>query len=71
MTKGGDSLTSDCATIGMHFETQTALVLEAAFDRGRVTSDGGLSWLFEAGSEPGLCEAISECAPGWREGGDL
>jgi len=26
----------------MHFDTQTALALEAAFDGGRITSDSGL-----------------------------
>jgi hypothetical protein len=43
----------------MRFETRTALALEAAFDGGRITSDGGLVWL----SEMGLCEAISEQVP--------
>jgi len=28
---------------------------EAAFDGGRITSDGGLLWLAEADSELGLC----------------
>jgi hypothetical protein len=36
---------NDCATQKMRFETQTALALEAAFDGGRITSDGGLLWL--------------------------
>jgi hypothetical protein len=57
----------DCATSGMHFETQAALALEAAFDGGRITSDGGLLWLAEADGELGLCEAISECVPEWRK----
>jgi hypothetical protein len=50
----------------MRFDTQTALVLEAAFDGGRITSDGGLVWLSRMDSEMGLCEAISECVPEWR-----
>jgi hypothetical protein len=57
----------DCATQKMRFETQTALALEAAFDGGRITSDGGLLWLAEADEELGLCEAISECVPEWRK----
>jgi hypothetical protein len=57
----------DCATSGMHFETQAALALEAAFDGGRITSDGGLLWLAEADGELGLCEAISGCVPEWRK----
>jgi Transposase DDE domain group 1 len=58
---------TDCATSGMRFGTQTALALEAAFDGGRITSDGGLMWLSEADSELGLCEAISEHVPEWRK----
>src|SRR3712207_3563232 len=51
----------------MGFEAQTALALEAAFDGGRLTSDGGLLWLAEADSELGLCEALSEHVPEWRK----
>jgi Transposase DDE domain group 1 len=56
----------DCATSRMRFETQTALALEAAFDGGRLTSDGGLLWLSRMDSELGLCERISEFIPEWR-----
>ena len=56
----------DCATTTMRFETQTNLALEAAFDGGRITSDGGLVWLSRMDSELGLCEAISECVEEWR-----
>jgi hypothetical protein len=56
----------DCATNKMRFETQAALTLEATFDGGRFTSDGGLLWLAEVDSEMGLCEAVSECIPEWR-----
>jgi Transposase DDE domain group 1 len=57
----------DCATQPMRFDTQTALALEAAFDGGRLTSDGGLVWLSKMDSEMGLCEAISECVQEWRK----
>lgn len=57
---------SDCATTRMNFETHAALDLQASFDGGRITSDGGLPWLSEADSQLGLCEAISECVPEWR-----
>jgi hypothetical protein len=50
----------------VRFETPTPLALEAAFDGGRITSDGGLLWLARADSELGLCEAISEHVPEWR-----
>jgi hypothetical protein len=56
----------DCATQTMRFETEGSLALEAAFDGGRLTSDGGLLWLARVDSEMGLCEAISECVPQWR-----
>ena len=58
---------SDCATSGMRFETGCALTLEAAFDGGRITSDGGLVWLQRMDSEMGLSETISECVPEWRK----
>jgi hypothetical protein len=58
---------TDCATQKTCFETQTALALEAAFDGGRLTSDGGLLWLAKTDSELGLCEAISEHVPEWRK----
>jgi hypothetical protein len=50
----------------MRFETHTALALEAAFDGGRITSDGGLVWLAEADSELGLCERVAGHVPEWR-----
>jgi len=58
---------SDCATPTLRFETPTPLALEAAFDGGRITSDGGLLWLARVDSELGLCQAISECVPEWRK----
>jgi Transposase DDE domain group 1 len=58
---------NDCATQRMRFETQTVLALEAAFDGGRITSDGGLLWLAQADSQLGLCDAISEHIPEWRK----
>ena len=35
----------------MRFETPAALALEAAFDGGRLTSDGSICWLAKADSE--------------------
>lgn len=57
---------TNCATSGMRFEMRTALTLEAAFDGGRITSDGGLVWLAEADSELGVCERVAEHVPEWR-----
>lgn len=57
----------DCATQKMRFET-TPLALEAAFDGGRLTSDGGLVWLAKADEELRLCEKIASYVPEWRKG---
>src|SRR5918993_6058223 len=66
LAKGGSLMTA-CATTGMRFGTQTNLALEATFDGGRITSDGGLVWLAEADSELGLCERVAEHVPEWRK----
>ncbi len=58
---------NDCATSKMRFETPAELNLEAAFDGGRLTSDGGICWLAEIDSQLGLCEAFSEQMPKWRK----
>ena len=52
--KGG-SLMTDSPTSKMRFETPAKLVLEAAFDGGRLTSDGGLHWISEVDLELGVC----------------
>lgn len=56
---------NDCATPTLRFET-TPLEVEAAFDGGRITSDGGLLWLAKADEELGVCEEISNYVPEWR-----
>ena len=56
----------DSATTRMRFETPAPLVLEAAFDGGRITSDGGLCWLAKADEQLGLCEVIARQIPEWR-----
>jgi hypothetical protein len=58
---------NDCATQKMRFGTQTSLALEAAFDGGRITSDGGLVWLAELEKEVGLCQKMAEHVPEWRK----
>ncbi len=55
----------DCAIHPLRFET-VPLELEAAFDGGRITSDGGLLWLAQIDRDLGLCEAIAEHVPEWR-----
>lgn len=58
----------DSATSTITFATDTPLALEAAFDGGRLTSDGGLPWLAEAEGELGLLAAFAEIIPEWRRG---
>lgn len=60
----------DCATQKLRFET-TPLALEAAFDGGKLTSDGGLIWLAKADEELGLCEKIASHVPEWRKGASV
>lgn len=57
----------DCATHPLRFGT-APLPLEATFDGGRITSDGGLVWLAEVDRELGVCEAVGEHVPEWRGG---
>jgi hypothetical protein len=52
----------------VRFETAVGVPLEAVFDAGRLTSDGGLPWLAEADEALGLCEALAACIPEWRRG---
>jgi hypothetical protein len=59
---------SQSATPTYEFATATALALEAAFDGGRLTSDGGLPWLAEAEAATGICAALAACVPEWRRG---
>src|SRR6185437_11205070 len=57
----------DSATGTFAFAT-AGLPLEAAFDGGRLTSDGGLPWLAEADAALGLCAALAACVADWRRG---
>jgi hypothetical protein len=60
-------MTNDATSL-TRFDTTTALALEAAFDGGRITSDGGLPWLAQIDSELGLCEELAAHVPEWRRG---
>lgn len=59
---------TDCTKNTDRFDTLTGLALEAAFDGGRLTSDGGLVWIAEADKALGLCEVIASSVPEWRRG---
>jgi DDE family transposase len=45
------------------FSTSAGVPLRAAFDGGRLTSDGGLPWLAEADTALGLCAQLAACLP--------
>jgi hypothetical protein len=55
------------ATASFAFATRTHLPLEATFDGGRLTSDGGLPWLAEAEADLGVCAAFAQCLTDWRK----
>jgi DDE family transposase len=62
----------DSATTRTRFETPTPLALEATFDGGRLTSDGGLLlWLAKMDAELGLCETMAANVPEWRRGASV
>jgi hypothetical protein len=50
----------------LSFAVPAPLPLEASFDGGRLTSDGGLPWLSEAEAVLGLCGALAAVLPEWR-----
>lgn len=57
---------TDSPTPTFHFHTLAPLAREAAFDGGRLTSDGGLPWLAAADAEIGVCAEIAACLPDGR-----
>ncbi len=59
---------AESATRSLQFAVPAPLPLEASFDGGRLTSDGGLPWLGEAEAALGLCAAFGALVPEWRRG---
>lgn len=59
---------SQSATAVFRFAGSAPLPLEARFDGGRLTSDGGLPWLEQAETRLGLCGAFAAVIPEWRRG---
>lgn len=59
---------SNNATSLLSFDTSTALALEAAFDGGSLSADGGLPWLALVDDQIGICQSLAECVPEWRRG---
>ena len=57
----------DSATGVFRFATSVGPALEARFDGGRLTSDGGLPWLAEAEDALGICSAFARCLTDWRK----
>jgi hypothetical protein len=56
------------ATPAIRVAVPASLPLEATFDGGRLTTDGGLPWLSEAEATLGICTAYAACVPEWRRG---
>jgi hypothetical protein len=56
------------ATPAIRFAVPASLPLEATFDGGHLTSDGGLPWLSEAEAALGICAAFAARIPEWRRG---
>lgn len=54
------------STPTLRFATAAGVPLLAAFDGGRLTSDGGLPWLAEADTALTLCATLAGCLPDWR-----
>jgi hypothetical protein len=59
-------MTMQSATPTYPFATATGLALEAAFDGGRLTSDGGLPWLARADQALALCATLAARLPDRR-----
>jgi len=59
---------SQSATPTIRFPVSAPLPLEASFDGGRLTSDGGLPWLDQAETAVGVCAAFAAVIPEWRRG---
>src|SRR5438309_4972138 len=59
-------LVSKSATAPLRFASPAGLDLEASFDGGRLTSDGGMPWLDEAERAIGVCASFAQLIPDWR-----
>jgi hypothetical protein len=59
---------SQSATPVYGFSGAAPVPLEASFDGGRLTSDGGLPWLDQVDAALGLCAAFAAVIPEWRRG---
>jgi len=57
---------TQATTARLRFETAAGLPLVAAFDGGRLTSDGGLPWLAEAEAATGVCATLAAGLVEWR-----
>ena len=56
------------ATARVRFAGPAGPPLEAVFDAGRLTSDGGLPWVAEADAALGVCATLAARVPEWRRG---
>src|SRR5215217_801986 len=66
-SKTGRGPTSRRLERRVFFEGSAALALEAAFDGGKLSNDGGLPWLRSTNDELDLCESLASQMPEWRD----
>jgi hypothetical protein len=59
---------SQSATPVFRFDVPAPVPLEASFDGGRLTSDGGLPWLDRAEAVLSVCATVAAVIPEWRRG---
>lgn len=52
----------------LSFQSPLGQPLDASFDLGSLTSDGGLLWLQAADDALGLCASLARVLPDWRHG---
>ncbi len=57
---------SQAAIASYVFATDAHVPLEATFDGGHLTSNGGLPWLAAAEAELGICAAFASFLADWR-----
>lgn len=59
---------SQSTAVPYQFLTAAGVPLTAAFDGGRLPSDGGLPWLLEVDTALSLCDGLAAAMPDWRRG---
>jgi Transposase DDE domain group 1 len=64
--RGGGAVGTDCSLEQLEFQGLGSRRVEAGFDAGRATSDGGVLLLREAAQRTGLLRDFAECLRDYR-----